>query len=104
MVSSLYPSLHTSLLSLSQSTSTQRSPHYSSVPLPPVLPPIPPEQLKSAVHGVWTPLWSDFTGKQSLEGAKRGEVVRGVMDLVGRELAVTPIVHEEVSDIPYSCT
>ncbi|GFZ49697.1 hypothetical protein JCM24511_07099 [Saitozyma sp. JCM 24511] len=98
MVSSLYPSLHTSLLSLSQSTSTQRSPHYSSVPLPPVLPPIPPEQLKSAVQGVWTPLWSDFTGAQSLEGAKRGEVVRGVMDLVGRELAVTPIVHEELAE------
>jgi hypothetical protein len=102
MVSSLYPSLHTSLLSLSQSTSSQRSPQYSSVPLPPVLPPIPPQQLKSAVHGLWTQLWAEFTGTQSLEGAKRGEVVRGVMDLVGREMAVTPIVHGEVSGAMYS--
>jgi hypothetical protein len=54
------------------------------------------------VHGLWTPLWAEFTGTQSLEGAKRGEVVRGVMDLVGREMAVTPIVHGEVSGAMYS--
>jgi hypothetical protein len=97
MASSLYPVLHTSLTSLAQSISSRGASHYPTAEGSNALPAISTEQLREAIKDAWEPAWEAFTGSQSSEGAKRGEIVRSVMDLLGRELVVTPVVHGEVS-------
>lgn len=79
MVSSLYTSLRDSVLALAQEHEQTQ------------------EVIEPAVQSAWQLVWSEYTGSQSSEGKERVEMVRNVMDLVGRDLVVSSIASGEVS-------
>lgn len=55
------------------------------------LPPLPAGQLRNQVRDVWARL-----AQQEPSSSKRAEVIRSTMDLVGRDLAVRPVVNLDV--------
>lgn len=93
MSCSLYIPLKEGLLELAHSISTDREASFSQTPLSPALPPIPPSDLTNQVKAVWEQ-------SQSEEGSSNGrwvEIVRSVLDLLGRDMVVTPFVNGDVS-------
>lgn len=100
MVSSLYMTLRGSVLDLAQSNEQNRQGQITGQSaLLPALPPVPPEQLKAEVAPLWERAWSEYAGSQSSEGKDRVEMVRSVMDLVGRDVVVSPLTSNEVSTL-----
>ncbi len=90
---SSYIPLRHGLADLAQSISAERESSFEVTPLAPVLPPIPPSELTPRVKAVW----GSCQGDQGSSNGSRVEVVRSVLDLVGRDLVVSPIVNGDVS-------
>lgn len=92
MSTALHTSLISSLSPLASSASASRSNQPSSSTAP--IPALPADQLEEQVRHIWTTSYQD--GGKELKG-KKVEMMKTVMELVGRELTVSPIVSGEVS-------
>lgn len=79
MVSNLYSDLRDSVLAIAQRQDQTR------------------EASVVAIQSAWQQVWDEYAGSQSSEGKEREEMVRSVMDLIGRDLVVSPIASGEVS-------
>ena len=57
--------------------------------------PIPTDELSEKVKDVWS---SSYADEDEAEGSqsRKGDIVRSVMDLVGRDVVVSPLVNGEV--------
>lgn len=93
MSNSLYASLKGGLGELAHSLETHRQASFAPVTGSSALPPIAPADLTDQVRNVWTSCESD----QGSSRARRVEVVKSVLDLVGRDLVVTPVYNGDVS-------
>ncbi|ORX37677.1 THO complex subunit 1 transcription elongation factor-domain-containing protein [Kockovaella imperatae] len=97
-------SLQVDLQSLVASTSTARESQLSELSAStPFLPPIPRDVLKSQLEPIWNKLAvSEVLREGEAEGSqtpgRRGDLLRNVMDIVGREIIISPLVQGEVMD------
>lgn len=101
MASSLYIPLKESLVNLSHELATTRESDYSTSSAQ-VLPSIPKTQLEEQLRSLWITAYGDGASGQESSGSRHPEVVRSVLDLVGRDLTVSAVVNGEVCSIPKS--
>ena len=97
MSASLYLPLKERLVKLALNITSERESSFAESSGPSTLHPIPTVELTSRVKGVWEETHAGEDVSQASSAAKRVEVVRSVMDLVGRDLVVTPIFNGDVS-------
>jgi THO complex subunit 1 len=93
----LHSSLAASLTSLSQSALASRSSQPSSSTDP--FPPLPADQLREQVQQIWVEAYREDS--QQAKG-RRVELVKSVLELVGRELVISPISTGEVNCVSKS--
>ena len=93
MSSYLYSQLTQDITELAESISRERQVSSSEAALSSITTPISPSELTDRVSRVWDACQSD---QRSSSGQKL-EIVRSVMDIVGRDLVVTPVVNGVVS-------
>ena len=97
MSASLYLPLKEGLVDLALSVTSERESAFAESPSPSALRPISTADLRTRVKGVWEAIYSGEDASQGSSAVNRVEVVRSVMELVGRDMVVTPIFNGDVS-------
>ena len=92
MSSSLYIPLRDSLIEFTNTVSAERDGPTFRVTPQSTLNPIPGKDLNARIRTIW----ESFQSEEGSSTQNRLDVIRNVLDLVGRDIAVTPLVDGDV--------